>query len=575
MAVNDNPTLSLCMIVKNEEHFLPKCLSSVQDVVDEIIIVDTGSEDKTVEIAESFGAKVYHHPWEGDFSKARNQSLQYATSDWILVIDADEELDPNDKILLKNALKSDSYDVIFCAVLSSSPHGVSKNYSHRIFRQGKAHYEGIVHNQLVHNSAWLHTNIRIYHHGYNLTDEQMQAKFKRTSALLLKQLEEKPDNAFAYQNYIRILRVQHKYRKAVEFGTRAFKVCSETMNDLHFQMIANDTAYSLISLKQFDKAEVLIHKVLQKNPRNLDVVFAHALVLQGLQKYREAIEEFNRFIKLNREQKKNPQHTLVLIDSFDFDHRALGNISDCYYYLGEYENARTALEKAIVLRDDIPVYYTAFARLLLELNDPEKAKNLLLDYEKHKPLEPVFYEKWAGIALKYGDFGNPIDILKRGLEKFPNDVHIMNLLATQLVNKDQHQAVELWKRILELQPNHQGAHVGIATISAVNDEKGNFVHHVEYIIRYSDDYQIMKKIAGSAIKFELYDLAIECYTKYLHYDPQNIDVLIDIATCYAKSGRYDVALTGYKNVLKLDPYNSRVLQNLQVLQNILEQQQSS
>ena len=89
---NGRPSLSACMIVKNEEKFLAQCLNSIKDAVDEIIIVDTGSTDKTVEIAQSFGAKVYHHPWRNSFSEARNHSLSYATCDWILQIDADEAL---------------------------------------------------------------------------------------------------------------------------------------------------------------------------------------------------------------------------------------------------------------------------------------------------------------------------------------------------------------------------------------------------------------------------------------------------------------------------------------------------
>ncbi|MEE9910748.1 MAG: glycosyltransferase [Deltaproteobacteria bacterium] len=83
-------TLSLCMIVKNEETVLVECLKSVRDVVDEMIIVDTGSTDKTIDIARAFGAKVFEFPWTDDFSAARNQSLAQATGDWILVLDADE-----------------------------------------------------------------------------------------------------------------------------------------------------------------------------------------------------------------------------------------------------------------------------------------------------------------------------------------------------------------------------------------------------------------------------------------------------------------------------------------------------
>lgn len=89
-------TLSLCMIVKNEEKHLVKCLKSVRNIIDEIIIVDTGSTDKTIDIAKVFGAKIFEFPWTGDFAAARNHSLSQATGNWILILDADEVLSPLD-----------------------------------------------------------------------------------------------------------------------------------------------------------------------------------------------------------------------------------------------------------------------------------------------------------------------------------------------------------------------------------------------------------------------------------------------------------------------------------------------
>ncbi|MBK7632424.1 MAG: glycosyltransferase family 2 protein [Ignavibacteriales bacterium] len=88
------PTLSLSMIVKNEERHLARCLSSVKDVVDEIVIVDTGSTDNTIEIAESFNAKIFHFDWVNDFSAARNFALTKCIGNWILYLDADEENEP-------------------------------------------------------------------------------------------------------------------------------------------------------------------------------------------------------------------------------------------------------------------------------------------------------------------------------------------------------------------------------------------------------------------------------------------------------------------------------------------------
>ncbi len=101
-------TLSLCMIVKNEEKYLVQCLKSVRDIVDEIIIVDTGSTDKTIDIAKVFGAKLFDFPWTGDFAAARNHSLEQATGNWILILDGDEVLSPLDFKELKEIIHKKS-----------------------------------------------------------------------------------------------------------------------------------------------------------------------------------------------------------------------------------------------------------------------------------------------------------------------------------------------------------------------------------------------------------------------------------------------------------------------------------
>ena len=117
-------TVSLCMIVKNEEENLGKCLKSLQGIVDEMIVVDTGSEDRTVDIAKEFGAKVYDFKWTGDFSEARNYSFSLATCDYIYSADADEELDEDNRqrfIRLKKDIEELDIDIVqmyYCNQLS-------------------------------------------------------------------------------------------------------------------------------------------------------------------------------------------------------------------------------------------------------------------------------------------------------------------------------------------------------------------------------------------------------------------------------------------------------------------------
>ncbi len=106
------PTLSLCMIVKNEEQFLQQCLDSVKDLVDEIIIVDTGSSDKTKEIAEKNNAKVFNFPWNDNFAAARNFSISKATKEWILWLYADETISKKDHETIKKLIKESEFPLI-------------------------------------------------------------------------------------------------------------------------------------------------------------------------------------------------------------------------------------------------------------------------------------------------------------------------------------------------------------------------------------------------------------------------------------------------------------------------------
>ena len=97
--------ISLCVITRDEEQFLARCLSSVRELADEIIVVDTGSVDRTMEIAGLFGARVYDFEWTEDFSAARNFSLSKATGDWIFSLDADEIISEQDHIHLRNLIR--------------------------------------------------------------------------------------------------------------------------------------------------------------------------------------------------------------------------------------------------------------------------------------------------------------------------------------------------------------------------------------------------------------------------------------------------------------------------------------
>ena len=116
--VDGRPLISLCMITKNEERHLARCLSSVRKIVDEIIVVDTGSEDNTVAIALAYGAKIFEYEWDNNFSGARNHALAQATGDWVLILDADECIAPQDREQLRSVLSRSGNDPVAFSVMT-------------------------------------------------------------------------------------------------------------------------------------------------------------------------------------------------------------------------------------------------------------------------------------------------------------------------------------------------------------------------------------------------------------------------------------------------------------------------
>jgi len=201
-------TISLCMIVKDEAEFINKCLLSVAGVVDEIIVVDTGSTDETVFIAEEHGAKVFHYEWNGSFADARNESLSHATGDWILVMDADEEMSPGMLRYLKQIkeLPFTGHRAYQFKIRNYHGDSFTEHFMPRFFMSNVGlEWSGLVHEQIVHcYGEFVETpvieQVVIYHYGYEDHVIEAKGKSERNLALLNKSLEDEPENPFHWFN---------------------------------------------------------------------------------------------------------------------------------------------------------------------------------------------------------------------------------------------------------------------------------------------------------------------------------------------------------------------------------------
>ncbi len=201
------PKVTLSMIVKNEEKYLRGCLESVKDVVDEIVIVDTGSTDNTLKIAEEFGAKIYHFEWIKDFSAARNFALSKSTGNWILYLDADERIEQKSKKEIFRLTKNNKKLGINCIInnLDDNKNAPTLMRYIRLFRNNKSiSFVGKAHEQIESSLKQqgykiIDSTIEITHLGYNVSKDKLKEKANRNLELLLNEYNEKPTSYGAYQ----------------------------------------------------------------------------------------------------------------------------------------------------------------------------------------------------------------------------------------------------------------------------------------------------------------------------------------------------------------------------------------
>lgn len=212
------PKISLCVIVKDEERVLPRMLRSVQGVVDEIVVVDTGSTDGSVDVARSFGARVLHEEFADDFSAVRNVALAAATHPWILVLDADEVLVPGSGRILRAAAADDRLAGAYLRFENDLGGGRTHVCGlMRFFRNDPSiRFEYVIHEQALPSiAAYARANgrrltqldqVRVYHDGYLATRRDERNKDARNERLFRKQVERFPDHTYSWYKFGDFLR---------------------------------------------------------------------------------------------------------------------------------------------------------------------------------------------------------------------------------------------------------------------------------------------------------------------------------------------------------------------------------
>lgn len=340
--------VSVCIISKNEEKHIEECCKRLLPYGFEIILADTGSTDRTIELARKYTERIYHFDWCDDFSATKNYAMRKASHDWILSLDCDEYIETIDldalqkcmekypssagRILIRNRFTEDRQT-------SFEQVRVSRFVNRQYF-----HFEGTVHEQLVPGALSCHSDmpphekyvysapVTVLHVGYDGSEAEMLEKSRRNIALLEKELKSQGPDPYLYFQLGQSYRRLHDYENAFRYFDQGLSMDVDPALD-YVQTMVESYGYTLLDLKRNQDALNLLG-VYEEFSCRADFVFLMGLIYMNNGLFNEAISEFQKAAAMEE----------FAVDGVN-SYKANYNIGVIYECAGYPEEARKAYLK--------------------------------------------------------------------------------------------------------------------------------------------------------------------------------------------------------------------------------------
>ncbi|WP_434511455.1 glycosyltransferase [Desulfitobacterium sp. AusDCA] len=342
--------ISLCMIVKNEEEFLEQSLRSASRYVEDLVVVDTGSTDCTKEIALKYTQKVYDFSWCNDFSAARNFSLEKASYDWILVLDADEKIIDLDIRSVQQLITANNPVVgrikrINILSDATGERHLSERIS-RFFNRQFFRYEGIIHEQIVNKNGNPHQtvplDITVKHLGYTQEVINRTDKISRNLALLEQALQEAPKDTYLLYQLGKSYYLAKNYQKAI----RCFKKALSMPINFELEYIEDlveTYGYALINNANYPES-LELEKFEQYYGNSADYLFLMGLIYMNNAKFLQAVGQFLRCTK-NKPGKAEGINSYLPNYNLGVIYECLGQKKEAVHYYKKCRNYPAALKR--------------------------------------------------------------------------------------------------------------------------------------------------------------------------------------------------------------------------------------
>lgn len=447
--------LSICMMIKDEEKNLHRCLEKLKPLTDsglaELIIVDTGSTDNSVNIAKQYTNKVYFHKWNKNFSDMRNISISYAKGEWIFIIDADERLDDGDKLeKLMNSSVIDSYNTIMMKIKNLDNENDETRYnlitSPRIFKNdGSFKYIGAVHNQPIFKGPNLSVDIFMTHYGYISVDKElMEKKFLRTTELLLNELEKDPGNLY-YMYQLGISYDMHSnHKKSLEQFRKAYEVLKkQKLNEKKgYVYIYASHARIAYTNGEYRESIKIAKEAVNLKKDYVDLYYIMGISELQLKNNEAAAEYFKQYLKLAENYDKLDISKDMSTIMYHMDQLSISmayfQLSSYYINHEEYEEAYKyfknidEVNKKIVLSINILIplgKYEELRGIYLGIATEKEKNNFLVTLE-----EKIMTLNEEQKSMLFKEFGKNNDIYG-GLNKLRNETEDKSNIAKNLIKE--------------------------------------------------------------------------------------------------------------------------------------------
>ncbi len=486
------------MIVRDEEKMLLRCLKSVQSIADELIVVDTGSKDNTISIAKNFGAKVFHFKWNDDFAAARNESLKHATGDWILQIDADEEL-------LSSSIPHLKDDILRSMVLyyllrcDNGPRcreprfaWISRLFrSHPKLRYHRPYHEGVdssIENLILAEPRWqvqYEPNIIIRHYGYERSE--MSKKRERGLRVMKSYLKENPNDALVL--------------------TRLGGVCCD--------------------LGHYDEAEAYLKKALLIKPDWSETNYTLGVILQEQVKPEAAMRCYKKAIAAD-----------------PYLAEAYVNLGAIYIQKGMLDSAISELKRALAINPDLAL---AHSQLGLAYKNKGMLDESIAELKEAVTIDPDVGDAHLNLGVAYGEKGmlnESVAEHKLALALMPGDASAHTNLGVTYAEKGMlDEAIAQHKKAIRIDPDLV---TGYINLGAAYHMKGMFD---EAIAQYKHVLKIDPNNADAHFNLGvvygnkgLINEAITQYERAVAINPDLAGAHNNLAVAYYFEEQYELAI---------------------------------